>query len=107
MAWAPTAALTLAAAVLIVGLASVGVALMVRLLLWLDTRGAFGAEADPGGGTGPVSRPSEPSDGGGEPAWWPRFEREFQTWAAAQASGAVAFGQPLRSDGSREGQLAA
>jgi hypothetical protein len=54
------------------------VALLVRVLRLIDLA-AGPDESDPGpaGGSGGHGTPSRPSDPGGEPAWWPEFERRL------------------------------
>jgi hypothetical protein len=66
------------------------IALLLRVLRYMDV--AVGPdEADPdagGGGGGRAGRPPQPSDDGGEPAWWPEFERQLADLVAR--AGAIA-----------------
>lgn len=64
------------------------VAALVTVHLW--TQAGAGSESDPrqrgdGGGPGPRrGRPEAPKPGGdgGEPGWWPEFERQLASYAA-------------------------
>ena len=75
-----TAGFVIALLALTVGM----IALLLRVLRYIDLAVAS-AEADPddgGGGGGPEGRPPQPSEHGGEPAWWPEFERQLADWVA-------------------------
>jgi hypothetical protein len=78
---------------LLVGLVTTAVVLVpIALVLFVWLRGghggAEGEDGNPGWGGG-GSRPSGP-DGprglGGEPAWWPEFERQFAAWVQETAT---------------------
>jgi hypothetical protein len=53
-------------------------ALFERVLRYID-RGAGPDDSDPGegGGGGGAGPPGDPPGPGGDPAWWPEFERRF------------------------------
>jgi hypothetical protein len=74
---------TAATAIAVIALTVVAVALLIRLLRrldLLDDSDDSDSESGSGDGGGNVHRngPSDRSGGsGGEPLWWPRFEREF------------------------------
>ena len=42
---------------------------------------------DSGWGGGGGRRPDNPPEPGGDPAWWPGFEREFAAYVAARSTG--------------------
>jgi hypothetical protein len=80
-------ALTLAVAVGMLAMTCGSVALLMRALRWIDLAPAHepssGTDAGPGGGMGGPGAPAPPPSGqGGEPAWWPEFERQLADWVA-------------------------
>ena len=77
------AAVTVGVAMAAVTVTAGFVALVMWILLAIDAR----TEPDDptgtdGGGQGVDDRPGPPSDRGGEPAWWPEFERELARYVA-------------------------
>jgi hypothetical protein len=68
---------------------------LAALVLCLD--GALGPpdNDDGGGGGGSASGPRP--DPGGEPAWWPAFEREFRDYASAYGRSSTTAVEPAHS----------
>ena len=86
--------LELAAAAAAVALASfvvtLGVVIALTYLLRSINRASGPDDGEPGdddgGGGRPRRRPEPPSDPGGDPAWWPEFERELAQYMTQRAS---------------------
>jgi hypothetical protein len=57
---------------------------LARLIRRDDPPEEPGSDADGGGGNQPPSGPGPKC--GGDPAWWPEFEREFASYVAATES---------------------
>ena len=55
----------------------------VALGAWLASKGDDGSDDDTGGEGGPGGPPPGPQPPG-DPAWWPKFERELAAYIAAQ-----------------------
>jgi hypothetical protein len=77
-----TAGIATAAVAVTIGL----VALIGRTLRAVDGESgpeeSDGTDSGPGGGGGGSDRPGPRSDRGGDPAWWPEFERELTRYVA-------------------------
>jgi hypothetical protein len=75
------AAVTVGLAIAVIAVTVGLLALLVRILGALDAGTALqdstGSDPGPDDGGGGDDRSGPPSDRGGEPAWWPEFEREL------------------------------
>ena len=50
-----------------------------------DRRDSGEGDSGPGGGGGPGrGGPDHPGPGGGDPAWWPEFERQFAEYITSE-----------------------
>jgi hypothetical protein len=76
--------------IVVLGLTLAVVMEIARLLQLLDRRDDSGDSDDSDTGGGGGCRKEGPPDlpgGGGEPAWWPRFEREFADYVGREVYG--------------------
>jgi hypothetical protein len=70
-----------------VGLLLVAFAVVVYVCVRWDHGGSDDEDGGPGwgGGGSRPSGPDGPREPGGEPAWWPEFERQFAAWVESRA----------------------